>query len=160
MNSPRSINHVESLARLFSSIHVSAKNVYWQHRFHVQRTFIDHFHRNSWLGKKKKKKIIKDNGGKNLYPLYYYFFLFLFNISIRTCSLKFIFQWTYLEINAEHILKTFATNFAVDCYYSQSCLWLVVGSISSPASICQAMEMSQIIYAFSCGTESKGQSNV
>lgn len=109
---------------------------------------------------KKKKKIIKDNGGKNLYPLYYYFFLFLFNISIRTCSLKFIFQWTYLEINAEHILKTFATNFAVDCYYSQSCLWLVVGSISSPASICQAMEMSQIIYAFSCGTESKGQSNV
>lgn len=94
---------------------------------------------------KKKKKIIKDNGGKNLYPLYYYFFLFLFNISIRTCSLKFIFQWTYLEINAEHILKTFATNFAMDCYYSQSRLWLVVDSISSPASICQAMEMSQII---------------
>lgn len=58
-----------------------------------------------------------------------------------------------------YLLLTF-TYFAVDHYYFQSCLWLVASGIATPASVCQETEMSQIIYSFSCGMESKKQSNV
>lgn len=50
--------------------------------------------------------------------------------------------------------------FAVDYYCFQSRIWLVASGIATPISVCQAMEMSQIIYNFSCGTESKTQRNV
>lgn len=50
--------------------------------------------------------------------------------------------------------------FAVDYYCFQSYILLVASGIATPASVCQAMEMSQIIYSFICGTESKRQRNI
>lgn len=74
-------------------------------------------------------------------------------------SLKFNFRLEELEIDAENICYQFSC-FAVDYYCFQSHIWLVASGVASPVSVCQAMEMSQIIYSFICGTESERQSSV